>query len=81
MGHALYLDMVVVFRFHPDEKSTICRVHKNKQNHDLYSILSFIFGGFPTFAAVTSHLPITTPTSAVYVEFHLLKGNPSVYFT
>lgn len=73
------------FKFYPDEKFSICRMYQNKQNHALHSILSFAFRGFLVFSTVSSPLPTTTTTSVVqesiYAEFHLLKGNPSVYFT
>lgn len=61
--HRLYLDMVVVFTFHPDEKCSVSRMYQNKQNHNLRSMLSFTFGAFLTFSTVTSHLPTTTPPS------------------
>lgn len=49
------LDMVVVFRFHPDEKFSICRMYQNKQNHELRSILSFALVVFSCF----QQLPVT----------------------
>lgn len=59
--HRLYLDMVMVFTYHPDEKLSVSRRYQNKQNHNLCSMLSFTFGAFLTFSTVTSHLPTTTP--------------------
>lgn len=51
------------FQVHPDEKRSACRMYQNKQNHNSRSMLSFTFGAFLMFLAVSSHLSTTTPPS------------------